>query len=312
MKLLQLRYFCEIVDQGFNVSNAASALHTSQPSVSRQVQALERELGVELLVRAKKRILSVTPPGAEVLRVARRMLQDSRSITRIGADFMSRSDGELVIAASHTHARYALPRVIKQFALSHPGVRLSLRQGTPNQIVQWISTGQADLAFSTQPVAPPEEVVFLSCYTVDRIVLVPDRHPLLRARPLSLEALVRYPIITYEAEFVGYAQDLRAFEKKGLRPNIVLRATDADVMKTYVKEGLGVAIIAEMAYDRAQDASLKALKAGHLFPPNTIALEIRRNQYLREYAYDFIELFLPGLNRTKVRRALFDIEPQEA
>lgn len=312
MKLLQLRYFCEIVDQGFNVSSAAHALHTSQPSVSRQVQALERELGVELLVRAKKRILSVTPPGAEVLRVAKRMLQDSRNITRIGADFMSRSDGELVIAASHTHARYALPKVIKQFARSHPGVRLSLRQGTPNQIAQWISTGQADLAISTQPVAAPDEVVFLACYTVNRIVLVPDRHPLLRERPLTLEALVRYPIITYEAEFVGYTQDLRAFEKKGLRPNIVLRATDADVMKTYVKEGLGVAIIAEMAYDRAQDSPLRALKAGHLFSPNTIALEIHRNQYLREYAYDFIELFLPDLNRTKVKRALFESDAQDA
>ncbi|MBC7780851.1 MAG: LysR family transcriptional regulator [Proteobacteria bacterium] len=306
MKLHQLRFFCEIVDQGMNVSSAAHALHTSQPSVSRQVQALETELGVEVFTRAKKRILGLTPPGAEVLRVARRMLQDSHNVTRIGQDFMSRADGELIIAASHTHTRYALPKVIKQFAKSHPSVRLSLRQGTPNQIVNWISTGQADLAISTQPLDPPAEVVFMRCYTVDRIVLVPARHPLLRLKRISLEDIVRYPLITYEAEFVGYGQDLRSFEKRGLKPNIVLRATDADVMKTYVREGLGVAIIAAMAYDPKHDAPSKALDASHLFPPNTIALEVRRHQYLRDYAYDFIELFEPALTREKVKAALFD------
>ena len=306
MKLHQLRCFCEVVDQGLSISNAASVLGTSQPSVSRQIQALERELGIELFMRAKKRILEVTPPGIEVLKAARRMLQESNNVTRIGRDFMSRADGELIIAASNTHARYALPRVIKQFARTHPGVRLSLRQGTPMQIVHWITSGQADLAISTEPLHPPQGVVFLRCYTVDRVVLVPSRHPLLRMRRLLLENLVRYPIITYDTEFIGYAQDLLAFEQQGLKPNIVLRATDTDVMKTYVKEGLGIAILSGLAYDPKGDAPLKALKAGHLFSPNVISMEIRRNQYLRDYAYDFIELFAPTLTRAKIRQALFD------
>jgi len=305
MKLQQLLYLHEIVNRGLNISNAAAALHTSQPSVSRQIQMLEEELGLEVFVRSKKRIVGLTPPGMEVLRVAKRMLHDAHNLSRIGQDFTTKAAGELTIAASHTHARYVLPSVVKKFAALHPNVNLTLRQGSPAQMARWVCEGHADLAISTQPVNAMDDVLFLECYTVDRLVLVPPSHPLLRVQRLTLDALAPYPLITYDTEFIGYTQDINAFEQCGLKANVVLRATDADVIKTYVKAGLGVAIIAALAYDAKEDRPLKALDAKHLFAPNVIVLQVRKHQYLRDYAYDFIELFTPRLTRAHVKKALF-------
>ena len=309
MKLQQLRFLCEVVDRGLSISGAASALHTSQPSVSRQIQALEKELGVAVFERSRKRILALTKPGMEVLQVARRMVHDAENLGRLADEFTARDSGDLVITTSHTHARYVLPSVIKKFAAEYPQVRVILRQGNPTQIAEWASSGAADLSISSEPIRPIPNLALLPCYDHPKIVLTPLKHPLLRARPLTIEALAQYPLITYDSEFATHSQVMRAFERRQLEPNVILSATDVDVMKTYVKHGMGVAIVAALAYDPKEDRALRAVDARHLFEANKIYVGIRKHTYLRGYVFRFIRLFSPRLSRDMVERAVFERVP---
>jgi LysR family cys regulon transcriptional activator len=304
MTLKQLRYVCEVVRQGMSVSRAAEALGMSQPGLSRQIAAFEREIGVEIFIRNKKRFLRLTEPGEHVHRVATRMLLDEGSLRSVGREFVDEDHGVLTIATTHTQARYALPRVIQAFARKYPAVSLRLRQGTPSDASRMVAMGTADLSIATMPVEPASGLVFLPCYNLPRVVLVPAGHPLQGGRKLTLATLARYPLITYDHEFISRSKVLAAFERQGLAPSVVLNAIDADVIKTYVELGMGIAIFPAIAYDKRRDKGLRALAAGHLFEANVIHLAIRRNDYLRGYAYAFIAMFAPHFDRAAVQGAL--------
>ena len=309
MKLQQLRYFCEVARQGLSISKAAAALHTSQPGVSKQLALLEAELGVGVFTRNRNRISELTAAGKSLLTVAQRMLDDAETLKRLAQDFGSEKSGSLTVLTTHTQARYALPAVVKHFTAQYPDVRLNVRQGTPGQIWQAVAAGEADLAIASEPRAPLPDLMMLRCYELPRIVLAPAKHPLLRAKPLTLEAIARYPIITYDEEFIGHTKVQRAFEARGLAPHLVLNAIDTDVIKAYVEHGLGVAIVAKMAYDAKRDRGLRALDASRLFESNTVYLGFRRNNHLRRFALDFIEMLVPHLNRKVVQAAVETAAP---
>ncbi len=304
MKLQQLRYLCEVAKQGLNVSEAAEALHTSQPGISKQIRLLEEELGVEIFVRNGKRVVAVTEPGQAVLDIAERILEEARNLKQVAEEFRNEDSGSLVIATTHTQARYALPKVIQQFVQRYPKVRLSLRQGSPAQICQQVLSGEADLAIATEAIEHYPQLAMLPCYQWNRSVIVPPDHPLLFEKPLTLEAIARYPIITYDFAFSGRSQMNQAFDAKGLQANVVLTAIDADIIKTYVELGLGVGILASMAFQAERDTHLRAVDASHLFENSTTRIGIARNHYLRGYAFAFIQLFAPQLTREVVETAM--------
>lgn len=305
MNLRHLQLYCQVVDSGLNISAAAKALHTSQPSVSRHLQALEESLGVSLFVRARKRILGLTGAGEDVLASARRMLLELDHIAQVGKHRGQENSGNLVVVASHTHARYSLPKVVQAFIRKYPKVRLVLRQGDPHQIAAWLAAGNADIGICAEPLERPPEILFYPCHKHHRIILAPPDHPLTRHKKPTLAQLAKYPLITYEAPFTVHRRIVEAFALKGLTPDFVLTATDVDVMKTYVKSGLGIAIVASLAYDVKEDAGLVAIAASHLFKPDVIKVALRKDTYLRSYAYDFIELFSPTLKRSQIQKTLF-------
>ena len=304
MKLQQLRYICEVARHNLNLSNAAEALFTSQPGISKQIRSLEEELGVDIFVRHGKRVVAVTEPGKAILEIAQRMLKDVENLRQVGEEFTEEDKGHLTIATTHTQARYALPHVIQRFTKRYPGVRLSLRQGSPTQISELVTSGEADIAIATEAIELYEDLVMLPCYEWNRCVLVPPGHPLLKAKKLTLEAIVSFPIITYDFAFTGRSRINQAFADKGLTPNVVLTAIDADVIKTYVELGLGIGIVAMMAYDPKRDTHLRAMDASHLFEPSTTRIGIRKNSYLRGYTYEFIDMFAPHLTRKVVDAAM--------
>jgi LysR family cys regulon transcriptional activator len=304
MKLQQLRYICEVEKRNLNLSQAAEALFTSQPGISRQIKALEEELGVDIFMRHGKRVVAVTEPGQAILEMARRVLLDLDSLKKIGGEFTQEDAGSLTIATTHTQARYALPPVIKRFREKYPAVRLSLRQGSPTQISELTTSGEADIAIATEAIEHYSELAMLPCYQWNRCVLTPPGHPLLKIKKLTLDDIARYPIITYDFAFTGRSRINQAFAALGLNPEVVLTAIDADVIKTYVELGLGIGIVAMMAYNPERDHLLCALDASHLFDPSTTRIGIRKNSYLRGYVYDFIEMFAPHLRRDVVDAAM--------
>jgi LysR family cys regulon transcriptional activator len=304
MKLQQLRFAVEVAKQGLNVSTAAEALHTSQPGVSKQIRLLEEELGVEIFERHGKRVVAITEPGRAVLSIAERILSEAANLKRAGEEFANETSGSLRIATTHTQARYALPKAVAAFKRKYPGVKLSIQQGNPTQICEQVLAGEADIGIATEAISEYAELVSLPCYQWNRCVVVPPGHPLLDSHPLTLEAVTRHPIITYDFAFAGRSLVNKAFEIRGLVPNIVLSALDADVIKTYVELGLGIGIMAKMAFDPERDRTLRAIDASHLFESSTTRLGIRRGAYLRGYAYEFIELFAPQLARKSVEDAV--------
>ena len=305
MNLQQLRYLCAIVDHGLNVSDAAEALHTSQPGISKQVRQLEDELGVRVFVRQGKRLASLTPAGESVVATARRALREIGNLKRVGAEFHSEDQGTLAIATTHLQARYVLPPVLRDFAARYPKVKLELHQGNPIQVAEQTAGGTADIGIATEALAMNPDLVTLPCYQWNRCVLVPRGHPLAKTQPLTLAALARHPIITYDFTFTGRSQINAAFDAAGLVPNVVLTALDSDVIKTYVEMGLGVGIIAKMAWDPARDAGVfEQLDASHLFAPSTTRIALRKGTFLRGYLYDFIAGFAPALDRAAVDAAL--------
>jgi LysR family transcriptional regulator, cys regulon transcriptional activator len=304
MKLQQLRYLSEVARQDLSVSAAADALHTSQPGVSRQIKELEDELGVEIFVRRGKRFTAVTEPGRAVLAIADRILGEVANLKRAGAEFANEKLGTLTIATTHTQARYALPKAVAALKRRYPEVQLVLHQGNPTQICEMVLRGEADFAVATEQIDEFPELVSMPCYQWNRCVVVPARHPLTRVGALTLEEVAKYPIVTYDFAFANRSLVEKAFEQRGLEPKVVLTALDADVIKTYVELGLGVGIMANMAFDEKRDRGLKALDASHLFESSTTRLGIKRGAYLRRYAYEFIELFAPHLPRSIVEPAV--------
>ncbi|MER2544566.1 MAG: CysB family HTH-type transcriptional regulator [Candidatus Accumulibacter phosphatis] len=311
MKLQQLRYLVEVAQRGLNVSEAAAALYTSQPGISKQIKLLEDELGVIVFERSGKRLTAVTEPGRAVLEIAERILRDAENIRRVGEEYAGGDSGSLVIATTHTQARYALPGVVKSFVDRHPRVRLSLRQGHPTQIAEWALKGEADIAIATEALDQYPQLLMLPCYQWVHCVIAPDGHAILGEKPLSLTALARWPLITYDSAFAGRSRINKAFELARLTPNVVLTAIDADVIKTYVSLGLGLGIIASMAFDATRDAGLQALPAEHLFGSNTTRIGLRRGNHIRRFEYDFIELFAPQLTRKAVDMAIAGARPGE-
>ncbi len=306
MKIQQLRYACEVARRGLSVSAAAEALHTSQPGISKQIKSLEDELRIEIFVRHGKRMAAVTEPGKAVLAIAERILAEAANLKRAGEEFANEKLGTLTIATTHTQARYALPKAVAAFKKRYPKVRLVLHQGNPTQICEMVRAGEADFAIATEAIAEYPELVSLPCYQWNRCVVVPPGHPLLQARPLTLEAIARYPVVTYDFAFAGRSLINKAFEKRGLSPNVVLTALDSDVIKTYVELGLGVGILATMGFDARRDRGLHALDASHLFESSTTRLGVKRGAWLRGYAYEFIELFAPRLSRGLVEKTVME------
>jgi LysR family cys regulon transcriptional activator len=304
MNLQQLRYLVEVARHVLNVSEAAEALYTSHPGVSKQIKLLEDELGVIVFERSGKRLTSITEPGRTILEIAERILREAENMKRVGEEFADGESGALVIATTHTQARYALPSVVARFVEKHPKVRLSMHQGSPTQIAEWTLKGEADIAIATEALDQYPQLLMLPCYQWTHCVIAPDGHPVLDGRPLSLAELARWPLITYDSAFAGRSRINAAFERAKLTPNVVLAAIDADVIKTYVSLGLGLGIIAHQAYDATRDVGLAALDAGQLFGSNTTRIGLRRGTHVRRFEYDFIELFAPQLPRRAVDMAM--------
>ncbi|MBL8500713.1 MAG: CysB family HTH-type transcriptional regulator, partial [Nitrosomonas sp.] len=265
---------------------------------------LEEELGVDIFLRNGKRIVKITPPGQLIIQTAVKMLRDADNLKKIAQEFTNEAGGTLTIATTHTQARYSLPPVIKRFTARYPKVKLILRQGSPVQIAALVTSGEADIGIATEALEQYQELVMLPCYQWNRCIIVPPKHPLLKLKKLTLEAINRYPIITYDFTFTGRSKINQAFASCGLEPNVVLTAIDSDVIKTYVELGLGVGILANMAFDAKRDKTLRSIDASHLFEPSTTRIGISRNSYIRGYIFDFIEMFAPHLNHASIQTKL--------
>ena len=304
MNLQQLRYVRETVRAGLSLTVAAERLHTSQPGVSRQIRQLEEELGVDIFVRRGKRVTALTEPGRVMAQIVERVLQETDNLRTAAAEFHDQDTGALSIAVTHTQARYALPQVVAEFKRRYPRVHLSLLQGSPSQIADMTLAGIADVGIATEALANYPRLLALPGYTWQHGVIVPADHPLTREPRLSLEALARYPIVTYDPAFAGRTHIDEAFAARELQPDVILAAIDSDVIKTYVELGLGVGIVAAMAYDPRRDRDLRMLDASHLFRTNTTRIALLRGRRLRQFTYAFIELFAPRLARAVVDKAM--------
>jgi LysR family cys regulon transcriptional activator len=295
MNLQQLRYVSEVARRGLNVSDAAAALHTSQPGVSKQIRALEEELGTDIFVRQGRRLVAVTDAGREIVGTIDRILAELSNLRAVGAEFAQHAKGTLAIGVTHTQARYALPAVVTEFKRRFPEVKLKLLQGNPHQLARHVLDGEADLAIATEALVDYEDLVTVPCYSWHHCVVVPARHALSKVKPLTLEAIAKYPIVTYDPTFAGRTALDKAFAARGLEPEIALTALDSDVIKSYVSLGLGVGIISSRAYRAGKDEGLVALDCDHLFPAQTTRLAFRRGAYLRGYTVEFIRLFAPNV-----------------
>ncbi|EEF80448.1 CysB family HTH-type transcriptional regulator [Methylophaga thiooxydans] len=304
MQLHQLRYIREIVRQNLSISEAAKVLKTSQPSVSSQLQLLEEELRLKVFERRGKRLVAITPMGETVLEIAERVLQDVGNIQSLADENHDDEHGTLSIGTTHTQALYALPNSIKAFSERYPNVHLNMLQGTPREVSELAAAGEIDLAIATEALVQNPALHTFPCYDWNRTIVVPDKHPLLSEKILTLEAVARYPILTYMMDFTGRAQQDQSFHDRGLKPNVIFTATDADVIKKYASIGLGIGIIASMAFDSEQDKSLKGIDASHLFKPSTTQLAFRKGSYLRKYAFAFIECFAPHLTKESILKRI--------
>lgn len=304
MKLQQLKYIVEVVNHNLNVSATAESLYTSQPGISKQVRLLEDELGIQIFERSGKHLTQVTPAGEEIIRISQEILARVESIKSVAGEHTHPDMGTLNISTTHTQARYALPEVIKGFTARYPKVTLHMHQGTPAQMSESVAKGTANFAIATEALHLYQDAIMLPCYHWSRSIVVPKNHPLATKEKLSVQDLASYPLVTYIFGFSAGTELDNAFHKHGLTPRVVFTATDADVIKTYVRMGLGVGVIASMAIDKELDSDLVVLDASHIFGRTTTSIGFRRGTFLRSYMYDFMERFAPHLTRPVVEQAV--------
>lgn len=304
MKLSQLRCILEVHRHGNHISAAAEALHTSQPGVSKQIQLLESEIGFPVFQRKRNRVTGLTEPGREVIEIAQRIMSDVENLHTLREDYVDREKGALTIATTHTYARYVLPRVIGRFIKRYPDIGLGLQQGNPTQICEAVQAEEADIAIGTEAMRPFPNLVMLPCFPIARSVIAKQGHPILRVKKLTLQEIARYPIIAHDRARSGRWKIMEAFRKEGIEPNVRFGAVDADVCKTYVEMGLGIAILATVAVDPEHDRKLRARDASHLFESSPTYVTLRRNTYLRGYVSHFIGLLAPELTPEVVRSEL--------
>jgi len=303
MKLQQLRYIWEVAHHDLNVSATAQSLFTSQPGISKQIRLLEDELGVEVFSRSGKHLTRITPAGEIIIEKAGEILRKVESIKQVAQEFSNEKKGSLSVATTHTQARYALPGVIESFIDRYPDVSLHMHQGSPIQISELAADGNVDFAIATEGLELFNDLIMLPCYRWNRCIVVPKNHPLTQIAKISLEDVAEYPIVTYVFGFTGRSKLDEAFMHRGLAPRVVFTATDADVIKTYVRLGLGIGIIAQMAFEEEDDSDLVSIDASHLFEQSTTMIGCRRGTFLRGYMYEFMELFAPHLTREVVDAA---------
>ncbi len=303
MKLQQLRYIVEVENHNLNVSATAESLFTSQPGISKQVRMLEDELGVQVFGRSGKHLTHVTPSGRDIIELSRDILSKVDSIKQVAKEHTLPDQGKLNIATTHTQARYALPSVIQGFMSKYSKVSLHMHQGTPSQISEAAAKGDADFAIATEALHLYNDLVMLPCYHWNRSIVVQKDHPLAKLKTkIQLDDIAKYSLVTYVFGFTGRSELDKAFAEQGLQPKIVFTATDADVIKTYVRLGVGVGVIATMAMDDS-DTDLVTIDASHIFEASTTKIGFRKGSFLRGYMYDFIERFAPHLTKDRVEKA---------
>jgi len=302
MNLKQLHLICEMVNNNFNVSRTADSLFTTQPAISTQIKNLEDELCLKLFLRKGKRITDLTTAGKEIYNHAQNAITSTRTIKSIAQEYTSKDKGSLRIATTHTQARYALPNVIKTFSQKYPDVQLRIHQGDPTHISEMVIHGNADFAIATESIGNYDKLAMLPVYKWNRCIVLPKGHPLLDLPSISLEDICQHPIVTYDFAFTGRSVTNQAFTERGLAPNIVLTAIDSDVIKTYVEIGLGIGLLADMAFDSAKDITLEKRDVSHLFQDSTTFIGFKKGQFLRHYMYDFLSLFSPNLTKDRVDR----------
>lgn len=304
MKFQQLRYIWEVAHHDLNVSQTAQSLFTSQPGISKQIRLLEDELGVEIFTRSGKHLTRITPAGEAILKTSGEILRKMESIKSVAQEFSDEKKGALSIATTHTQSRYVLPKIIQGFINKYPEVALHMHQGTPMQISELAANGTADFAIATEGLDLFSDLIMMPCFRWNRVILVPKNHPLAQPSELTLEDVAKYPIVTYVYGFTGRSSIDQAFLDKNLSPKVVFTAADADVIKTYVRLGLGIGIVAKMAVDEKLDTDLVAIDASHLFEDSITKIGFRKGTFLRSFMYDFIEMFAPHLKRDLVNEAI--------
>jgi len=311
MKLQQLKYIWEVAHHDLNVSATAQVLYTSQPGISKQIRLLEDELGIEIFARSGKHLTRITPAGEAVLKIAGEVLRKIESIKQVSQEFSDDKRGSLTIATTHTQARYALPPIIDHFIKDYPNVSLHMHQGTPVQIAEMAADGTVDIAIATEGMELFNDLVMMPCYRWNRSIIVPKDHPLAQLSSITLEDVAEYSLVTYVFGFTGRSTLDDAFFAKGLTPKVVFTAADADVIKTYVRLGLGVGIVAHMAHDPVVDSDLVAIDASHLFKASITSIGIRKGTFIRGFMYKFIESFAPHLDKETVNKAMNIANKQE-
>ncbi len=305
MNLHQFRFVQEAVRRNLNLTEAAKALHTSQPGVSKAIIELEDELGVEIFARHGKRIKRVTEPGTHVLRSIEIIMREVNNLKRIGEQFSAQDSGTISIATTHTQARYVLPGPVAKLRQAYPKVGVSLHQGSPDQVARMLLDDVADIGVATESLTQYEDLITLPCYDWQHTLVLPFAHPLLDKERISLEDLAKVPLITYHPSFTGRTRIDQAFAQRHLQPNVVLEAIDSDVIKTYVKLGMGVGVVAEMAMQgEERNPDLVARPAGYLFGQNTARVAFKRGAYLRLFVLRFAELLSDRLNRNLILKAM--------
>jgi len=304
MKLQQLRCIFEVVQNDFNISKAANSLHTSQPGVSKQIQLLEDEVGVQIFQRNGKRLTGLTEPGQQVFDSIAEIIREEKNIKRVSEEYEKKDTGNFTIATTHTQARYKLPNVVEEFVKKYPKINLNIHQGNPSQVTEQIVNGDADVGIATESIGLHDKIFCIPCYSWNRIIVMPKSHPLNAEKIITLEHLATYPLITYDYAFTGSTIVSKVFKESNLKPNIMLTAIDADVIKTYVNLNLGIGLIAEMAFDSSKDIDLISRDVSHLFPLSTTYLGIRKDTFIRASTFDFIKMFTPQMSEHELRQYL--------
>ena len=301
MKLQQLRCIFEVVQNNFNISRAAESIHTSQPGVSKQIQLLEEEIGVQIFQRNGKRLAGLSEPGVRVYESIVEVMREVKNIKNISDDYKRKDSGSFTIATTHTQARYKLPTVVESFVKKYPKINLNIHQGNPSQVTNQILNGEADVGIATESISLNDKIFCIPCYSWNRCLVMPKDHPLLLVKNITLNHLATYPMITYDYAFTGSTIVSKVFKEANIKPNIMLTAIDADVIKTYVSLNLGVGLIAEMAFNEDKDKNLVSRDVSHLFPTSTTYIGVRQDTFIRGFTFDFIKMFTPHMEEKKLK-----------